>query len=399
MFAGNSSLESEQFRLPEGLAEAMRSVLPSVAERTVAAIVAEVPAYTEVFTGGTGRKLETAVRLALGGFLELTSGAGGAAASTPMVPSLDGAYELGVGEARSGRSMDALQAAYRVGARIAWRELSTIATSGDLSPGGMARFAGLLFAYIDQLSAISVAGHADGLATTGRARQQYLDRLAYGLLTGSGPDELAVAADRAGWEPPRSLTAVIIPEARARGVLPRLDPRTLQTFEGALDLPDGRTAVLLVPDAEGPFRGPLVAGLAGLGAVLGPARPWTGVRASYLRAQRAARLNLRPTPETTVDTEQCLADLVLRSDADALDDLRAQVLAPLDGLRAPQRAKLEETLRSWLLHHGRREEIAAELFVHPQTVRYRMGQLRELYGSRLDDPRTVLELTIALGSG
>ena len=56
-----------------------------------------------------------------------------------------------------------------------------------------------------------------------------------------------------------------------------------------------------------------------------------------------------------------------------------------------------ETLRAWLLHHGRREQIAAALFVHPQTVRYRMGQLRELYGKRLEDPRTVLELTIALG--
>ncbi|WP_424186832.1 PucR family transcriptional regulator [Actinokineospora sp. G85] len=380
------------------MAEAMRSVLASVAERTVAAIVAEVPAYTEVFTDGTGLKIENAVQLALGGFLELTAGAGGAVASTPMVPALDGAYQLGAGEARSGRSMDALQAAYRVGARIAWRELSTIATSGDLSPGGMARFAELLFAYIDQLSAISVAGHADELATTGRVRQQYLDRLTHGLLAGDHPDDLVVAAERAGWEPPRSLTAVIIPEARARGVLVRLDPRTLQAVESVPDLPDDRMAVLLVPDAEGPFRGSLAAGLAGLGAVLGPARPWTGVRASYLRAQRAARLGLGPTAETTLDTEQCLADLVLRSDPEALDDLRAQVLAPLDGLRAPQRAKLAETLRSWLLHHGRREEIAAELFVHPQTIRYRMGQLRELYGSRLDDPRTVLELTIALGS-
>ena len=35
--------------------------------------------------------------------------------------------------------------------------------------------------------------------------------------------------------------------------------------------------------------------------------------------------------------------------------------------------------------------------MHPQTVRYRMGQLRELYGGRLDDPDTVLALTIALG--
>ena len=35
--------------------------------------------------------------------------------------------------------------------------------------------------------------------------------------------------------------------------------------------------------------------------------------------------------------------------------------------------------------------------MHAQTVRYRMGQLRELFGERLEDPRSVLELTIALG--
>jgi hypothetical protein len=28
-----------------------------------------------------------------------------------------------------------------------------------------------------------------------------------------------------------------------------------------------------------------------------------------------------------------------------------------------------------------------------------MQQLRELYGARLEDPRTVLELTVALGAG
>ena len=87
------------------------------------------------------------------------------------------------------------------------------------------------------------------------------------------------------------------------------------------------------------------------------------------------------------------------ADAEALADLRAQVLAPLDDLGPTARHKLTETLRSWLLHQGRREQVATELFVHAQTVRYRMTQLRELYGARLDDPRTVLELTIALGAG
>ena len=43
------------------------------------------------------------------------------------------------------------------------------------------------------------------------------------------------------------------------------------------------------------------------------------------------------------------------------------------------------------------DAVAAELFVHPQTVRYRMNQIRQAYGSRLDDPRTILELTVAVG--
>ena len=47
--------------------------------------------------------------------------------------------------------------------------------------------------------------------------------------------------------------------------------------------------------------------------------------------------------------------------------------------------------------HADRDDVAAALFVHPQTVRYRMGQLREIFGDRLEDPRFILELTIVLG--
>jgi DNA-binding PucR family transcriptional regulator len=89
---------------------------------------------------------------------------------------------------------------------------------------------------------------------------------------------------------------------------------------------------------------------------------------------------------------------VLTADPEALADLREQALAPLGSMRPGTAEKLTETLRAWLLHHGRREAVATQLFVHPQTVRYRMGQLRELYGDRLDDPDFVLLLTVALGS-
>jgi DNA-binding PucR family transcriptional regulator len=163
-----------------------------------------------------------------------------------------------------------------------------------------------------------------------------------------------------------------------------LDPSTLHPTE---DLPE-RTAVLLVPDAD---RGYLLRQVAGREAVVGPARPWDAVRDSYERALRAQALGLLGS------TEEHLGALVLTADPAALEDLRAQVLAPLDDERSSSRDKLEETLRAWLLHQGRREEVAAALFVHPQTVRYRVGRLRDLYGDRLTDPSWVLGLTLALG--
>ncbi|MBB3086207.1 PucR family transcriptional regulator [Geodermatophilus sabuli] len=389
----------EQNPFTPAVAAAMRAELPAVAERTVAAIVVTVPSYAEAFRGDMGRAIENAVQLALGGFLQLATTTGGGDASRPIGPALEGAYALGRGEAKNGRSMDALLAAYRVGARVAWRHMSETAVAAGMPAASLARFAELVFAYIDALSASSVAGHADHLATSGRERRRHLERLAELLLTGSPAFDLAAAAERADWTPPRTLTAVLLPEARALGALAQLDARTLQA--GA-DLPGAEPsterAVLLVPDAEGFARAGLLKALTGREAVVGPPRPWQDARSSYSRALRALQLGLRPEDDAPVDTEQRLAELVLRADGEALADLRAQVLAPLDGLGPGPREKLVETLRSWLLHHGRREKIAADLFVHPQTVRYRMGQLRELFGQRLDDPRTMLELTIALGT-
>src|SRR5690606_14116925 len=100
----------------------------------------------------------------------------------------------------------------------------------------------------------------------------------------------------------------------------------------------------------------------------------------------------------SADVKDHLVPLVLTADRDALDALRARVLAPMDGLRPSTVDKLTETLRAWLLHQGRRDDIATALFVHPQTVRYSVGRLRELYGDRLGDPQFVLEATLALGT-
>ena len=387
----------ETSAIPPGVATAIRTELTSIAAATVEEIVVEVPSYTEEFTGHMGQVIGNAVELALAGFLELATARSGADASTPIKPALEGAYELGRGEARSGRSMDALLAAYRVGARVSWRHMSASAVRAGLTVEQLAHFAELVFAYIDQLSASSVAGHSDELATTGRVRERYLERMAGQLLAGAPESDLTAMAERAGWVPPRTLTAVVLPEEKVHGALVSLDARTLRSTE---DVPgDDELVVLLVPDADGRSRPALLRSLDGRDAAVGPARPWAAVAESYARVCRALTLGLMAEGSAPLDTDVRLADLVLRADDDALADLRARVLAPLADLSPGAREKLTETLRSWLLHHGRREKIAEALFVHPQTVRYRMTQLRELYGKRLDDPRTVLELTIALGAG
>jgi DNA-binding PucR family transcriptional regulator len=130
--------------------------------------------------------------------------------------------------------------------------------------------------------------------------------------------------------------------------------------------------------------------------VVGPARTWTQAHSSYRRALQARDLHLAGGDTDTIDTETHLVELVLGADREAADDLRHQALAPLDQLRPNTAERLAETLRSWLLHQGQRDAVAADLFVHAQTVRYRMTQIRELYGERLNDPQTVLELIVAL---
>ncbi len=378
---------------PEVVA-ALGSHLPRVAERTVEAITAEVPGYVGALTGELRDNIELAVQTALGAFLRLAEQAHDADPSTPLQPAIEGAYALGRGEARSGRAMDALLGAYRVGARVSWRELSGAVVGMGLPAATVARFAELVFAYIDQLSAASVAGHSDELATTGRVRERYLERLGQDLLSGASPDVLAASAERADWPPPDTLTAVVLPTVQVRGVLAVLDPRVLVVSGDLVALEGGESrSVLLVPDAGGRSRAQLLRLLRGRTAVVGPSRPWTSVSSSYRRAVRAAAL---VRGEELVDTDERLADLVLGADPEALADLRARVLAPLTSVKPAAAERLAETLRSWLLHQGRREEVAADLVVHPQTVRYRMTQLRDLYGDRLTDPATVLELTVAL---
>jgi hypothetical protein len=340
--------------------------------------------------------MEVGIRVALTGLLRLTARPTDAGTASPPGSTLEAAYTFGQFEARRGWTMDALLAAYRVGARVAWRDFAAEMVHLGVSADTLADLAELVFAYIDQLSAASVAGHADELASAGRAHQQHVQRLARQLLEGAPEVDLLVLAETAGWRPPESLTAVVLPAAQVRRALQRLDHRTLTVpADLATDAPED-SAVLLVPDVHRD-RAAVLEALREHDAVVGPSRPWTAADASYQRALRALARVPFPAGEA-LDTDAHLVELIVGADRDTLEDLRARALSPLATLRPATAARLAETLRSWLLHQGRRDDVAADLNIHAQTVRYRMGQIRDLFDDQLVTPRGVLELVVALAT-
>lgn len=138
--------------------------------------------------------------------------------------------------------------------------------------------------------------------------------------------------------------------------------------------------------------------LDGLAVARGPLAPVSQAFRSLAGAQRLARLALSGVLDatTTLRWEDHLLRMIVTADPLAASALADRVLAPLADATPARAALLRETLSAWLRHPGRPQAIAAELHLHPQSVRYRVARLRERFGTALDDPDARLELQIAL---
>jgi hypothetical protein len=376
--------------LPPSLAAALRPTLAGLADATIARIGQDVPDYARPLEGPFGRALNRGVRRALERFVDLIEDPGAPDAGTREIY-----VALGAGEHRAGRSLDSLLAAYRIGARLAWERFVAAGEAAGHEPATLYRLAGAIFSYIDAISADSVEGwSAEQLAAESerRRRRRALARLL--ARDDVSPDEVLDLARLAGWERAATVAAVVASVADADGLASRLG-------DGAVAAPDtDGTTVAFLADPDAPGRRPqLEAVLGGAPAALGPAVALGRSSHSLARARAAhalvvdGRLPARPLAVA----DEHLAELLLHGgDATLAQDLAQRALAPLAGLRAGPRERLVTTLRAWLDHPGQVTRVACELNVHPQTVRYRLAQLRELLGQRLEDPDARFELALAL---
>jgi hypothetical protein len=149
--------QTEPWReLPVRVADVIEPEIPATTRDILEAIGREVPEYARPIEGRFGRGLRAGVDEALAQFVSLVRDPDAGRDQGR------GVYiGLGRGELRQGRTLDSLQSAYRVGARVAWRHLAAAGRQAGLDADVLNTLAEAIFAYIDELSADSVEGYAE----------------------------------------------------------------------------------------------------------------------------------------------------------------------------------------------------------------------------------------------
>jgi hypothetical protein len=380
--------------------------LDSLADAMTAAILREVPDYGRPDDDSHARVVRPLAREAVKQFIMRSTDPVSSAATAAQT-----FHDVGRTEASAGRSLEALHTALRVGARVTWQRLRERTRQGGGDADVFARIGEAIFRYLDELAAASSSGYAEARIEFAEEAERLRCRLLDLLISEPPPSREAISAlaRAAGWRPPRRVSAV------ALAVTPDRIPRPHPPLPAdALIAVNRREPCLLIPDPEGPGRLQLLeAGLrkwpmpanaenpAGAKpiAAVGPAVPLAQAGASLRWARRALALTRRGLSCDAGGILHCdehLAALVLLADAELADIMGAKVLAPLRRLRPEQADRLSETLLAWLESADNAGVAARRLHVHPQTVRYRLRQLTDLFGERLSDPEARFSLQVAL---
>jgi hypothetical protein len=377
---------------PPGTAEIMLPGLAHTAEEMITAIQREVPEYADPRDESYARNVHRSVHQMLRQFVQLV-----ADPSTPREESVKLGLAIGRRAAAEGQNIEIVQAAMRTGARVAWHRLCMKAAKGIVSIEVLGAIGEAIFLYIDELSAACAEGYMQAGAEMAdelkRRRGRLLD-----VLVADPPASEDVIADRAraaAWTLPRMVAAVVLAD-RGQELLSPLPALPAEVLADMV-----RTdPCLLVPDPDGSGRiDAIERGLRGWTGALGPVVPLSQAGRSLRWARQVLSLVRRGVVGPRSGLVRCdehLSTLLLLADENLAQVCVAARLAPLLRLRPEQQETLAETLLSWLQSAGNANIAARQLHVHPQTVRYRLRHLQELFGEALAQPAARFDLEVAL---
>ena len=383
-----STLQHEPWRLlSPAVARVIEPEMPPLRDDILGSIALEVPEYRRPLEGGFGRGIRLGVDEALRQFVDLV-----ADPDRDRGRSREVYRALGRGEMHEGRSLDSLQAAYRVGARVAWRRLADAGLRAELAPEVLCSLADAIFAYIDELAADSVEGYLEAQQAAAGQRERSRRLLLTTLLDERFDDDILVdVAAAADWEVPRDVALLACEPEDLEAVTRRLP---VDALTGGFD----ELGCVVVRDPSGPGRRrELEAALEGHRAALGPPVPTAEARSSWLRARTGlAAIRAGVLPDRLCAADEHLTAIAFFEARAPFRELAAKRLQPLDALTPAARDRMTSTLKAYLDHRGNAPAMAEALHVHPQTVRYRLRKLRDLFGPALEDPEARFELDAAL---
>jgi hypothetical protein len=369
--------------LPGPTIAAVREALGPIVDDIIDAIRAESRVYDEVLGAPEGIGIRFGIEQAIGTFLDAIETGERPGGETGEVW-----RRLGEAEFQAGRALDPLRQAFRSGTRAAWRGAAQVAARAGLQAPVVIALAEAIFLYSDELAADVVEGYIRAQSDEAGERERRRRRLALLLLDVDGdPEAIAHAASLARWPLPRGVAVLAHAGEIPREIARRLDPDVLVG-----------TDVAVLPDPDAPGRAAALArAFAGTRSAIGPSVEPAGAHRSLQWARIALGLiGGALTGPTPVAVSEHLATVILLQDEELARTLVARALAPLRELPDADRERLLETLAAWFAHQRHTPGVAAELHVHPQTVRYRIGKLRELLGEALDTAEGRFELELAL---
>ncbi|MGY4720206.1 PucR family transcriptional regulator [Naumannella cuiyingiana] len=226
------------------------------------------------------------------------------------------------------------------------------------------------------------------------------------VVRGEADETVLSRASTLGWQWPEAVMVVVggAPEDDPDGAVEAMRRRTTRLGldllaathgdrlvvvlggAGVVDAPGRQRAVAAVLDTFAP--GPVV-----LGPVVEHLVDATASARAALSGLRAARG--WPAAPRPVEARELLPERVLSGDGHARRSLDREVYRPLRDAGGG----LLETLEAFLDHGSSVEAAARALFVHANTVRYRLKRIAEVCGYSPADPREAYFLRLALTLG
>ncbi|MEV6756857.1 helix-turn-helix domain-containing protein [Streptomyces sp. NPDC051214] len=365
--------------LPREFAAIMRPELPGLIQEVIEEIHRSYPEYAEVLDGPYSRAVHLIVEHNLTSFVDQV-----AAPDTSTVQRDKVCRMFGRFEAYEGRSLDTMQAIFRLGARLALNRAKGVLRRLNLPAGLMLSFADALLAYVDNLMEVSREGYQEARAEMEQGQDIQRQRLLKHLLSDVSVPRatLVELAERAKWQLPDEVTPIAFStEGRPdRGAIAE---------DVLVDLSSSLPHALIPGSVDEHRRAFMDAAPHTIRAAVGLTVPLADAAESLRWARRALSLSEAGVLEggaPYIHCEDHLVALTLFADPGLVSALARQQLAPLAGLTANQRDRLINTLRAWLDTRGNVLQMADALHLHPQTVRYRLRNLEKAFGALLASP-------------